>query len=78
MALSFMQRKTVNVHWTDKDIKGGFVSIRVEVGGKDREVRTTENDGYATITFPADFKGECSVTVKGSRSGGESGIVTVH
>ncbi len=75
MALHFTQRKTVNVHWGD-DVKGASVSIQVQ-GGEKREVRTTENDGYATITFPTDFVGDCKVTVKGSRSGGESGTVTV-
>lgn len=75
MGLQFTQRKTVNVHWSDK-VVGASVSIRVDDDEK-REVRTTDNDGYATITFPADYTGDCKVTVKGSRSGGESGTVTV-
>ena len=76
MALHFTQRKTVNVHWDDS-VKGASVSIQVDAGKEKREVRTTDNDGYATVTFPADFVGDCKVTVKGSRSGGESGTVTV-
>lgn len=77
-ALSFTQRKTINVHWSDA-IKGGSVSIQVNPGGDEpAEIRNTQNDGYATITFPAAFSGECEVTVEGSRGGSESGTVTVH
>jgi hypothetical protein len=79
VSLEFTQRKTVNVHWHDT-IKGGSVSIQVSSPDLEepKEVRNVENDGYATVTFPADFKGDCQVTVEGSRGGHETGTVTVH
>ena len=79
MALSFTQRKTVNVHWHTAEIKGGFVSLQANSPAweEPKELRNVENDGYATITFPADFTGECEVTVEGSRGGHETGTVTV-
>ncbi|HXJ67650.1 MAG TPA: hypothetical protein VNM39_02005 [Verrucomicrobiae bacterium] len=78
-ALTFTQRKTVNVHWTD-EIKGGSVSIQANSPAweEPKEVRNTTNDGYATITFPADFTGECEVVVSGSHGGEETGTVTVQ
>lgn len=79
MSLSFKQRKTVNVHWHTNEIKGAYVSVGASNPGWDepKELRNVENDGYATITFPADFVGECDVTVTGSRGGHEEGTVTV-
>lgn len=80
MGLEFHQRKTVNVHWHEDEIKGGYVSISANSPAwvDPKEIRNVENDGYATITFPADFVGECEVTVEGSRSGVETGTVSVH
>jgi hypothetical protein len=77
--LNFKQRKVVNIGWSEDEIKGGMVSIAVSAPEWDepREVRNTLNDGYATITFPADFTGECHVTVTGSRGGQQEGTVTV-
>jgi hypothetical protein len=78
--LSFTQRKTVNVHWDKSEIKGGTVSIEASSGDQDgyKEVRSgLENDGWATITFPASFSGPCSVKVTGSHGGEQSGSVDV-
>lgn len=78
MALGFTQRKTVNVHWHD-EIKGGTVSLEVSGDHDDtNEVRSgLQNDGYATITFPSDYTGDCFVKVKGSKGGEETGTVQV-
>lgn len=80
MSLEFTQRKVVNVHWHKDKIKGGSVSIQANslAWEEAKEIRNVENDGYATITFPHDFTGECEVTVEGSRGGNESGVVVVH
>jgi hypothetical protein len=79
MALQFKQRKVVNIHWDTEEIHGGFVSIQAAAPEWDEpiEVRNTQNDGYATVTFPADFTGECHVVVEGSRSGRDEGTVSV-
>jgi hypothetical protein len=80
MSLEFHQRKVVNVHWHKDEIKGGSVSLQANAPEweEPKEIRNVENDGYAVITFPADFTGECEVTVRGSVGGEETGTVTVH
>jgi hypothetical protein len=79
--LEFQQRKTVNVGWDTSVIKGMSVSISAQNTALDEEeeieVRNTANDGWATITFPFDFEGDCEITVRGSKGGEQSGTVTV-
>jgi hypothetical protein len=79
-ALQFMQRKVVNVHWDVGIIKGMTVSISAAENADEepQEIRSTLNDGYATITFPADYEGECHITVAGSKSGEQEGVVYVE
>jgi len=66
-------RKVVVVGWDDDALEGTHVSI--QVAGEEK--RTTENDGAANLYFPARFSGEVEVTIKGSKSGEESGRVKV-
>jgi len=68
------QRKVVVVGWDREAVQGSHVSLQVE----GEEKRNTENDGQANLTFPNDYTGEVQVTVAGSRSGEESGTVTVE
>lgn len=71
--LTFMQRKVINVGWDTDVVKGMNVSI---MAGEE-EIRSVLNDGFATITFPNDFTGECAVTVRGSKTGEQSDTVIV-
>jgi hypothetical protein len=79
MALEFLQRKAVEVQWDTSKVKGTYASIRASEGDDDDkdEVRVTDNDGYAVVTFPNDFTGKSHITVHGSRSGKESGTYDV-
>jgi hypothetical protein len=79
MALHFTQRKVLNVHWDTSVVKGLSVSIEAAAveGDPHKEVRNTANDGYAVLSYPANFEGESHIVVKGSRSGEESGSVTI-
>lgn len=67
------QRKVVEVGWDRAQVKGAFASMQVD----DEEKRSVENDGKANLTFPNDFEGEVTVTIKGSKSGTETGTITV-
>lgn len=79
--LSFKQRKVVNIHWDTDEVKGHSVSISTQNTANDEEegaeVRNVDNDGYATVTFPADYVGDCYVVVKGSKGGEQTGTVSV-
>lgn len=77
----FQQRKTINVGWDLDVIKGMTVSIEASTPDNldnFEEVRSADNDGWATVTFPQDFAGECNIVVKGSRSGEQSGTAVIE
>ena len=67
------QRKVVEVGWDTAVVKGSHASMQVE----GEEKRSVDNDGKANLTFPNDFEGSVEVTVQGSKTGSESGTVTV-
>lgn len=67
------QRKVVEVGWDRTVVKGTFASMQVD----DEEKRSVENDGKANLTFPVDFEGSVEVTIRGSKTGSETGTITV-
>lgn len=79
MALTFRQRKTVEVNWSTETIKGLHASIEVysDALQQNMEIRNVENDGHATVTFPASFVGPAELIVSGSHGGEDSGTVEV-
>ena len=68
------QRKVVQVGWDTQVVRGSHASI--QVGGEEK--RNVDNDGKANLTFPNDFTGDVEVTIVGSRSGEETGTLTVE
>ena len=66
-------RKVVVIGWDDEQVKGTHVSL--QVAGEEK--RNTENDGAANIYFPARFSGDVDITVTGSKSGSDSGTISV-
>jgi hypothetical protein len=66
-------RKVVVISWDTDVVEGHMVSIQVE----GEEKRTTGNDGFANLYFPAKFTGEIDVTITGSKSGEDTGTITV-
>lgn len=67
------QRKVVEVGWDRTKVVGSHASMQVD----DEEKRSVENDGKANLTFANDFTGSFTVTIKGSKSGSESGTLSV-
>ena len=73
------QRKTIELDWRDElengEIKGMSATISV---GDDKDIRTVDNDGLATVTYPQSFTGPVSVTVRGSKGGEAAYSFTVN
>lgn len=73
-----LERKAVEILWDADACEGDTVEIRcVNPDGGDVSTRETENDGHATITFPADYTGSTEVTVTGSDGGSDTGTISV-
>lgn len=66
-------RKVVVIGWDLDAVKGTSASIQVA----DEEKRNTGNDGRANLYFPSGFTGEVAITVAGSKSGTDSGTISV-
>jgi hypothetical protein len=67
------QRKVVEVLWDNTVVLGSHASMQIN----DEEKRNVDNDGKANLTFPNSFTGSVKVTVKGSRTGEETGDIEV-
>jgi hypothetical protein len=66
-------RKVVVVGWDTEVVKGMHASMQVE----DEEKRNVDNDGAANLYFPTNFTGDIEVTIVGSKSGEETGTISV-
>lgn len=66
-------RKVVVVGWDTSMVKGTHASV--QVGGEEK--RNVDNDGDTNLFFPSDFTGDIEVTVAGSKSGTDSGTISV-
>jgi hypothetical protein len=66
-------RKVVVIGWDIEKVHGTNASI--QVAGEEK--RNTENDGAANLYFPATFTGDIEVTIAGSKSGSDSGTISV-
>jgi hypothetical protein len=66
-------RKVCVIGWDEEQVKGTHVSI--QVAGEEK--RNTENDGAANLYFPGAFTGEVEITIAGSKSGEDTGTITV-
>jgi hypothetical protein len=73
-------KQGVPLKW-DKDIvQGETADLRCTNPNNLEDVSTrdgTPNDGHAVVTFPADYTGECNVSVSGSDGGEDTGVVEV-
>jgi hypothetical protein len=75
-----LTRKAVNLVWDTSVATGGTVDLRCTNPNNLEDVSTRDgitNDGYAVVTFPADYAGECNVTVTGSDGGVDTGTILV-
>jgi hypothetical protein len=73
-------RKAVGITWDAEIVQGDKADIRC-VNPANDDVSTIDgakNDGAHVITFPADYSGECNVTVTGSDGGEDTGTITVN
>jgi hypothetical protein len=66
-------RKVVVVGWDVTKVIGTHASI--QVAGEEK--RNVDNDGDTNLFFPADYTGQLELTVAGSRSGTDTGTITV-
>ena len=71
-------RKVAAIGWTtegdgDWVIKGDTASL--QAGGEEK--RTVQNDGESNLFFPMDYEGDVEITVRGSKSGEETGTVSI-
>jgi hypothetical protein len=66
-------RKVVVIGWDEEQVKGTHASL--QVAGEEK--RNVTNDGRANLYFPAAYTGSLEVTVQGSRSGEDTGTITV-
>ncbi len=72
-------RRGVEIKWDTSLVKGHHVTIKAvnQEDPHNPSTRETKNDGYATVTFPADYEGSADVTVTGSDHGTDSGTISV-
>jgi hypothetical protein len=66
-------RKVAVVGWDTAVVKGSDASM--QVAGEEK--RTVRNDGESNLFFPADYTGQVEVIVAGSKSGEDSGTISV-
>lgn len=70
-------RKAVNITWDTEAVQGPHVNLRAE-NADDISLRNDlTNDGYAVVTYPADYHGTSHITITGSESGSDEGDIEV-
>ena len=76
-----LNRKAVNLSWDTGAVQGDTVNLRCTNPNNLEDVSTRDglkNDGYAVVTFPKDYSGECNVSVTGSDGGEDTGVIEVN
>jgi hypothetical protein len=72
-----VDRKAVEVTWDTSVVLGETADLKAE-NGDDVSTRSgLKNDGFATVTYPADYSGSSLITVTGSEGGSDEGTITV-
>lgn len=74
-----VSRQAKGIKWDTSVVQGETANIRC-TNPENEDVSTRDgvkNDGLAVITFPADYAGECNVTVTGSDGGEDTGTIEV-
>ncbi len=74
-----VERKAVEVRWDPDFTESEFVDLKAENAATgDKSNRTAlVNDGYATITYPADYHGTSTITISDADGNEETGEITV-
>jgi len=75
-----LTRKAVNLSWDTEVATGDTVDLRCTNPNNLEDVSTRDglnNDGFAVVTFPADYSGECMVEITGSDGGVDTGTIEV-
>lgn len=72
------ERKAVELKWDPTALEGDVMLKCTNPANEDVSVRQNlKNDGYATVTFPADYKGKCHVVISDSELHTEEGDITI-
>ncbi len=72
-------RKAVNISWDTDIVQGEEVEI-IATNPNDLDdisTRVVRNDGYAVLTYPADYSGESQIIVTGEDEGEDTGTIAV-
>ena len=70
-------RKAVNIKWDANALNGDTVDLKAESADDVSTRPSIVNDGYAVVTYPADYTGESHVTITDEDGNVEEGTVTV-
>jgi hypothetical protein len=72
-------RIAVELKWDASALTGDTVNLKA-TNPDNNDVSTRDgikNDGYATVTFPADYSGTAHITITDSEGNTEEGDITV-
>jgi hypothetical protein len=71
------ERKAVNIKWDANALNGDTVDLKAENADDVSTRPDIPNDGYAVITYPADYHGTSHVTITDDDGNVEEGDITV-
>jgi hypothetical protein len=73
-------RKAVGLKWDTEVASGDTADLRCTNPADLSDVSTRDgipNDGFAVVTFPGDYSGECVVEITGSDGGVDTGTIEI-
>jgi hypothetical protein len=74
------KRMAVVLGYDTEVVEGKSISLQAsnsEEGGELEEKKEVENSGEVTIFYPFDYHGSSEILIRGSKSGEDSGTITV-
>lgn len=71
------ERQAVNIKWDATALSGDEVDLRAESADDVSTRPRIVNDGYAVITYPADYSGTSHITITDDDGNVEEGDVSV-
>jgi hypothetical protein len=70
-------RKAVNIAWDASALEGDTVDLRAESADDISTRPQIVNDGYAVVTYPADYQGTSHITITDAAGNVEEGDIEV-
>lgn len=72
-----LERQAVNIKWDAEALNGDEVDLKAENADDVSTRPDIKNDGYAVVTFPADYSGTSHVTITDADGNVEEGDISV-